>query len=325
MVHPQPGDQLEQVEHLLAFPHPVDEHGRRAQFQAHRADRGQVRADPVELHHQHPQHVRARRDLRLDPQQALHAQAVRGLVEDRRQVVRPGAERDALRPGAELHVLLDAGVQVADHRPQLDDGLAFQGQDQPEHAVRGGVLRPHVDDQALLARLGRLVGGGDDLVPVLPGDVVDAPLGLGGHWYALLLLRRRHVGAAVFHRDAAERVVLAPRVALPVVGHLDPGQRGMAVEDEPEEVPGLPLVPVAGRVDAHQRRHVGIRVGRAHLQPQAPVVGDRQQRVDGVQLPAGVPGVVHAAHPEAQLEGERRLVPQHLRHRRPGARAARAG
>jgi len=23
---------------------------------------------------------------------------------------------------------------------------------------------------------------GDDRVPVLPGDVVDAPLGLGGHW-----------------------------------------------------------------------------------------------------------------------------------------------
>ncbi len=85
-----------------------------------------------------------------DAEQPLHRQAVGGLVEDRRQVVRPGAERDALGPGPELHVLLDAGVQVADARAGLGDGLAVQGQDQPEHAVRGRVLRAHVDDDVLV-------------------------------------------------------------------------------------------------------------------------------------------------------------------------------
>src|SRR5581483_11386972 len=104
----------------------------------------------------------------------------------------PGDERDALGPGAELRVLLDAGVQVADDRAQLGDGLTVQREDQPEHPVGGRVLRAHVDDDVLLARTLGLVGGGrDDLVPVRPADVVDASLGglgvsgVSGHSYAL--------------------------------------------------------------------------------------------------------------------------------------------
>src|SRR5215472_645011 len=64
------------------------------------------------------------------------------------------------------------------------------------------------------------------------------------------LVRGRYLGAAVLDRNAAQRVVLALRVALPVVRHLDPGQRRVAVEDDAEQVPGLPLVPVVGGVDA---------------------------------------------------------------------------
>src|SRR5580700_10960010 len=66
------------------------------------------------------------------------------------------------------------------------------------------------------------------------------------------LLGRGDLGAAVLDRDPAQRVVLALRVALPVVRHLDPGQRGMPVEDDAEEIPRLPLVPVARRVHADQ-------------------------------------------------------------------------
>ena len=139
---------------------------------------GQVRGDPVQLHHQHPQHARPLGNLVGDAEQPLGGQAVRGLVEQRGQVVHPGAERDALRPGAELHVLLDAGVQVADDRPELGDRLAVQRQDQPEHAVRRRVLRAHVDDQVLVAAaVGGLFGRRDDLVPVLAADVVDPSLG----------------------------------------------------------------------------------------------------------------------------------------------------
>ena len=68
------------------------------------------------------------------------------------------------------------------------------------------------------------------------------------------------VRALVLDGDAAERVVLALRVARPVVGHQDAGQGRVAVEDDPEEVLGLALVPVVGRVDRDDRRDVRVGV-----------------------------------------------------------------
>ena len=41
-------------------------------------------------------------------------------------------------------------MQVADAAAALGDGLAVELEDQPEHAVRGRVLRAHVDDDALV-------------------------------------------------------------------------------------------------------------------------------------------------------------------------------
>ena len=103
-------------------------------------------------------------------------EAERRLVEERREVVHAGAERHALGPGAELHVLLDAGVQVADARAGLGHRLAVELEDQAEHAVGRRVLRTHVDDDALLVEGSRLV---DELVPVAAGGVEDVGA-LGG-------------------------------------------------------------------------------------------------------------------------------------------------
>ena len=55
-------------------------------------------------------------------------------------------------------------------------------------------------------------------------------------------------------------------------------------------------------------------VGHAHLEPQPAVVRDGQQVVDRVQLTPGVARIVHARDTTAQLEGQRRLVPQQPGH-----------
>ena len=175
VVHPQPGDQLEQVEHQLALAEADRHHGQRADLHAAGGDRDEVAGDAVELHQEDPHDLRLLRDVVLDVQEPLHAEGVGRLVVERRQVVHPGAERDALHPGAELHVLLDAGVQVADAAAGLGDRLALELEDEPEHAVRGRVLRAHVDDDVVVALLGETVG---DRVPVLAGDGED-PAGGG--------------------------------------------------------------------------------------------------------------------------------------------------
>src|SRR5919206_3469435 len=54
---------------------------------------------------------------------------------------------------------------------------------------------------------------------------------------------------------AADRVVLAQRVPLPVVVHDDPRQVGVALDADAHQVPGLALVPVGGRPYLDDARH----------------------------------------------------------------------
>jgi hypothetical protein len=171
VVHPQAGDLLEQVEAQLPLAEAVGHAGQRTELHAAGGQPDQVGGDPVDLHDEHPDGPRALRHL--DAEQLLHGHAVAGLVEQRGQVVHPRDERRPLRPVAVLDVLLDAGVQVADDHPRLGHRLALEVEHQPQDAVRGRVLRPHVDDEALLAAEVAAEG----LVPVAAGDGVDAALG----------------------------------------------------------------------------------------------------------------------------------------------------
>ena len=173
VVGAQARDVLDDLEGLLA----ADEARRHDRGGAHLvaagADRDEVRADAGELHHEHAQHVRAVGDVVGDAEQLLDAHAVHGLVEHRGDVVHAGAERDALSPGPELHVLLDAGVEVADARAQLGDPLALDLEHDAQHAVSGRVLGAHVEHEALPAEASGLLG---DFRPVA---AVDGELGCG--------------------------------------------------------------------------------------------------------------------------------------------------
>ena len=155
----------------------ADRHdGGRAHLHATGGEGHEVGADPVELHQEHADDAGALGDLVGDAEELLDGEAVGGLVEQRREVVHARAEGHALGPGAELHVLLDAGVQVADARAGLGHRLAVELEDEAEHAVRRRVLRTHVDDDALLVEGCGLV---DELVPVATGGVEDVRA-LGG-------------------------------------------------------------------------------------------------------------------------------------------------
>ena len=151
VVHAQARDELEDVKDLLALAEAVEHHRERAELHAPGRQPHQVRRDPVELHQQHADRLRARRGRRAE--QPLDGHAVRGLVEERREVIRARDERDALRP-----------VEVADHGVRVDYCFPVELEDETQHAVGRGVLRAHVDDQCVLA------GARDDRVPVLAAD-----------------------------------------------------------------------------------------------------------------------------------------------------------
>jgi hypothetical protein len=73
----------------------------------------------------------------------------RDVVRQRRQIIRAVGERDDLVVVPVLPELLEAGVEVPEMGDHPDHGLTVQLDHQSEHAVRGGVLRPDVDEHVL--------------------------------------------------------------------------------------------------------------------------------------------------------------------------------
>src|SRR6185295_18846258 len=78
----------------------------------------------------------------------------RQAVRLRAQIVHPLDERDHLLPFLLLARLLDTGMEVPDRRRRRENRFAIKLQDEPEHTMGAGVLRPHVDGHRLGADLG---------------------------------------------------------------------------------------------------------------------------------------------------------------------------
>ena len=142
-MHARPAGHLEQVEDLVAVVERVPEERDRAELERGGAERDQVRMDAVELGERHPRPGRAARNV--EPEQLLDRQDVDELVRLEREVVDPRRVRDGLPPGLRLHVLLEPGVQVADHGADARDGLPVEVDDEAEDAVRRRMVRPEVD------------------------------------------------------------------------------------------------------------------------------------------------------------------------------------
>ena len=81
----------------------------------------------------------------LQIKQLFDGHAVGLLCQELRQVVGPVLIADGRAVVHVLRKLLRATVHVADVRLDIDDTLTIDCQHHAEHAVRTGVLRPHVD------------------------------------------------------------------------------------------------------------------------------------------------------------------------------------
>src|SRR5450631_871732 len=73
----------------------------------------------------------------------------------------------------------------------------------------------------------------------------------------------------------AGRVVLAERMALEVLRHVEPAQVGVPLELDALEIIDVPLPPVGGAPDARHRIEGGVLFRKARAQPQAVVERER--------------------------------------------------
>ncbi len=152
-------------------------------------------------------------------------------------------------------------MHVADDRFDVAHDLALERHQQPQHAVRGRVVGAEVERQQLLRGLGAArVLLLELLVQRGERDALLAPAVLGHRRLlpaddAVGLTRRSRsvpTGSVVLvvredHRFAADREVAPLRVALVVLGHQDPAQVRMSLEDDAEHVVHLALLVVGGR------------------------------------------------------------------------------
>ena len=79
------------------------------------------------------------------PHQFFNGEAVGQFVVEIADVVHPVKERDDLVVLLALAQFLGAAVQVPDVRLNVNDFLAVHPEHHAEHAMGGGMLRPHVE------------------------------------------------------------------------------------------------------------------------------------------------------------------------------------
>nr|BFF22612.1 hypothetical protein GCM10025732_05770 [Glycomyces mayteni] len=136
----------------LAFGERVEHRGDRADLQRVGPEEHEVVEDAVHLGERHAQPHGPLGDL--DPGEALGGEGHSEFGGERRQPVVPVGQQHDLPEVAHLVELLGAAVHVADDRLAFGDALAVDPQLEPEHPVRGGVLRADVEHH-----VGRLGGG----------------------------------------------------------------------------------------------------------------------------------------------------------------------
>ena len=145
-------------------------------------------------------------------------------------------------------------------------------------------------------------------------------------------LQRERRARRALARGPAQRVVLAERIAFPVVRHLDAPQIGMAVEADAVEVEDLALGPVGARPqigDASERRPRSRR--RRTARARAPACrsrprsrsahGQLQQMVHDVEARRFAAGIVDAADVEQHREAVARSAFERRAQARPARRA----
>ena len=146
---PRAGQGFDQIINLFALGEGVQENRQRADIHRERAQPEQMRGDAGEFAADDADVLAARRQVLVDPVQFFHRERVGDVVGQRREIIQPIRVGDELGVGHVLGDFFIAAMEITDVGSGLGDDLAVQFQHDAQHAVRGGMRRPHVQDHFL--------------------------------------------------------------------------------------------------------------------------------------------------------------------------------
>ncbi len=147
---------LEDLQHLFAIAEAIEQRRDGADVERVRAQPYLVAGDAAQLSQNDANVLRPRRGLHVE--QFLDGFAVTQSVGDRGDVIHAVHVGIEHRVGAVLGNLLYAAMQVANDALGAQNFLAVQLQDDAQHAVRGRVLRPHVEHEFRRIQEGFVLG-----------------------------------------------------------------------------------------------------------------------------------------------------------------------
>ena len=136
---------LEDLENLFAIAEGVEQRRDGADIERMRAQPELVAGDAVQFGEDDADMLGARR--RFHVEKFFDRLAVAQTVRDRGHVIHAVDIRIEHRISAVLANFLDAAVQIADDALEAQNFFAIEPQNDAQHAVRGGMLRAHVDDE----------------------------------------------------------------------------------------------------------------------------------------------------------------------------------
>jgi hypothetical protein len=149
---PGPRDLLDQLPQELAGLDHVQEDREGPQLHGRGADAREMVAHPRDLAHDHADVLAPLRDV--DAEQLLDGRGVAEVVDERRDVVQPVRVRDGVVVAADLAVLLEGAMEIADLDVGLADDLSVelgQDADDPVHRRMRG---PDADGEVRVAAAG---------------------------------------------------------------------------------------------------------------------------------------------------------------------------
>ena len=147
--HPLAGQGGQHVDDLVTLDERPQDRRQPAEVERHPAEEERVAGDPVELGREDPDVLGPARDL--DVHQLLEGEDRGPLVEQRADVLERVRVADRLVVVRVLAQLLDAAMEIAEHRVEVDDLFAVELQDDAEDAMGRWMLRAHVDEHLAVA------------------------------------------------------------------------------------------------------------------------------------------------------------------------------